>query len=40
MVAVVVYGYGSVWYMDTDSERWRISNGGRWHGDDDGAAAA
>ena len=28
------------WYMDTDSERWRISNGGRWQGDDDGAAAA
>ena len=32
MVAVVV--------LDTDSERWRISNGGRWQGDDDGAAAA
>ena len=28
------------WYMDTDSKRWRISNGGRWQGDDDGAAAA
>ena len=38
-----IYG-GSIWqrwwYMDTDSKRWRISNGGRWQGDDDGAAAA
>ena len=41
----VVYGSGGGiwqrwWYMDTDSKRWRISNGGRWQGDDDGAAAA
>ena len=28
------------WYMDTDSKRWRISNGGRWQGDDDDGAAA
>src|SRR3954465_5949759 len=28
------------WYMDTDLERWRIRNGGRWEGGDDGAAGA
>ena len=28
------------WYIDTDAERWRMSNGGRWQGDDDRAAAA
>ena len=28
---------GGIWIQ---TERWRISNSGRWQGDDDGAAAA
>ena len=46
MAAVVVYGSGGgIWIRIGGGiwiriERWRISNGGRRQGDDDGAAAA
>ena len=42
VVAVVVYGYGSVVVYDSCGGIWiRIrSGGGRWQGDDDGAATA